>query len=165
MLLRKLKIEDAPLMLEWMHDEDVCEFMGRNFSEFQLCNCENFIENSLTDEKNLHLAIADENDEYMGTVSLKEIDMDTLSAEFAITVRKKAMGKGFSKFGMENIIKKGFEELGLETIIWNVSKKNIRANKFYQKHNYDELDIIPDKFKNIYPNWKEMNWFCVIKKK
>lgn len=38
--------------------------------------------------KNLHLAIVDENDEYMGTVSLKNIEED--KAEFAITVRKNA---------------------------------------------------------------------------
>ena len=48
----------------------------------------------------LHLAIASDSDEYMGMVSLKHIE-DGL-AEFAITVRTEAMGKGYSWFGMES---------------------------------------------------------------
>ena len=33
MHIRKLKIEDAPLMLEWMHDENVVSNLRGNFQE------------------------------------------------------------------------------------------------------------------------------------
>ena len=46
-------------------------------------------------KKNIHMAITDDNDEYMGTVSLKNINYIDSFAEFAITVRRTAMGKKF----------------------------------------------------------------------
>ena len=58
-------------MMEWMHDASVVEFMQANFKEKTLEDCERFIAQSLEDFENLHLAIANDEDEYMGTVSLK----------------------------------------------------------------------------------------------
>ena len=86
MRLRKLELKDAPLMLEWMHDETVVKDMQADFSSKTLEDCNHFILSSKDTRKNLHLAIVDENDEYMGTVSLKNIEED--KAEFAIPVRK-----------------------------------------------------------------------------
>lgn len=101
MKLRRLELKDAPLMLEWMHDPTVVKYMQTNFNQKTLEDCELFIRNSWNDKQNLHLAIADEQDIYMGTVSLKNIHNS--SAEFAITVRASAMGKGYSKNGMRQI--------------------------------------------------------------
>ena len=56
-------------------------------------------------DTDLHLAVANDNDAYMGTVSLKHIHDGT--AEFAITVRACAMGKGYSQFGMVSILEIG----------------------------------------------------------
>ena len=159
MKLRKLNISDAPLMLEWMHDEDVVKWMQANFKEMTIDDCKEFICQSDSSDDNLHRAIVDENDIYMGTVSLKHIDRDKQLAEFAITIRKCAMGKGFSQFGMNEIMKIGFKKLRLNKIIWCVSKENIRAIKFYQKMNYSTLEEIPIQMKHIYHNWKEMKWF------
>ena len=107
MRLRKLELKDAPLMLEWMHDETVVKDMQADCSSKTLEDCNHFILSSKDTRKNLHLAIVDENDEYMGTVSLKNIEED--KAEFAITVRKNAMGKGYSRFGMREIIRIGLD--------------------------------------------------------
>lgn len=138
MYLRKLKVEDAPLMLEWMHDSDVTKDMMANFSSKTLNDCISFIEKTLTDNQNLHLAIVDENDIYMGTVSLKNItDKD---AEFAITIRSIAMGKGFSKYGMNEIIRIGLEELHLNQVYWYVSVKNERAIRFYDKNRFKRIN-------------------------
>ena len=131
MKLRKLELKDAPLMLEWMHDETVVKDMQADFSSKTLEDCNHFILSSKDTRKNLHLAIVDENDEYMGTVSLKNIEED--KAEFAITVRKNAMGKGYSLFGMREIIKIGLGDMNLSSIYWYVDKNNQRAIKFYDK--------------------------------
>ena len=72
----------------------------------------------------------------MGTVSLKNVEDG--SAEFAITVRKSAMGRGYSWYGMEEIIRLAFEEFGLESVYWCVSRENERAVRFYDKHNFHE---------------------------
>ena len=108
MKLRKLKTEDAPLMLEWMHDAGVVCSMKADFSSKTIDDCAAFIASAQDTSENLHLAIADENDEYMGTASLKHICNGT--AEFGISIRKCAMGKGFSSFGMREIIKTGFAD-------------------------------------------------------
>ena len=79
----------------------------------------------------------------MGTVSLKHIEDG--SAEFAITVRAEAMGKGYSWFGMESIIEKAFNEYDLESVYWCVSRDNERAVRFYDKHNFHEALDIPKK--------------------
>lgn len=138
MYLRKLQLKDAPLMLEWMHDDLVVKALQTNFREKTIEECNQFILSSEDQTHNLHLAIADDNDEYMGTVSLKNIENGT--AEFAITIRKNAMGKGISKFGMAEIIKMGLNDLGLDNIYWCVSPENIRAVRFYDKNNYNRID-------------------------
>ena len=134
MIIRELQSKDAPLMLEWMHDADVVADLRTDFSRKSIEDCLSFIDNARTDQENLHLAIADENDEYMGTVSLKNIRDNT--AEFGITVRKKAMGKGYARYGMSEILSKGFNEYGLDCIYWCVDPVNARAVRFYDKNGF-----------------------------
>ena len=150
MKLRNLEMKDAPLMLEWMHDDSVVHFMGANFAEKTLEDCENFINYTRSAENDLHLAIVDENDEYMGTVSLKHINKDLRLAEFAITVRKAAMGKGYSAYGMKEIIRIGLEEYGLDKVLWCVSSLNERAVRFYDKNGYQRITEVPSYYKDMY---------------
>lgn len=159
MRLRKLEITDAPLMLEWMHNEDVVSKLGTNFAQKTLKDCENFILSSLSDDENLHLAIVDENNEYMGTVSLKHIDKENKTAEFAITVRSKAMGKGYSKYGMQEILRRGLQEVGLKDIYWCVSVENKRAIRFYDKNGYNRVTQIPEKILAPYDNDPNLFWY------
>lgn len=145
MKLRKLKVKDAPLMLEWMHDKRVVENLRTNFLSKTLEDCENFIKSSWDDKNNLNVAIVDENDTYMGTVSLKNIK--EASAEFGITIRQCAMGKGYSIWAMKEVFRIGFEERGIKKIYWCVSPDNKRAVRFYDKNGFKrveakELDMI-----------------------
>lgn len=141
MKLRKLRLADAPLMLEWMHDESVVKNLQANFAAKTLADCEAFIRSCEDPSQNLHLAIVDDTDTYMGTVSLKHIHGGI--AEFAITVRACAMGKGFSGFGMAAILEKGIRELGLSAIYWCVSRHNARAVRFYDKNGYLRTEQVP----------------------
>ena len=77
MRLRKLKLKDAPLMLEWMHDADVVRDLRNDFASKTIGDCRDFIKNSSNDKMNVHYAIVSNEDEYMGTVSLKNIDNQT----------------------------------------------------------------------------------------
>lgn len=143
MQLRKLRSADASLMMEWMHDADVVAHLGTNFAEKTLDDCSRFIALSQEDPQNLHLAVVDDSDEYMGTVSLKHMDFDAGTAEFAITVRASAMGRGFSRYGMQEILRIGTEELGLDAIYWCVSTDNRRAVRFYDKCGYARTENVP----------------------
>ena len=137
MKLRKLDVKDAPFMLEWMHSADVVKNLQADFASKTITDCENFISSAQNSSKDLHLAIVDDNDEYMGTVSLKHIT--NKNAEFAITIRNKAMGKGFSKYGMNKIIEYGLKKYGLEEVYWCVSPENKRAVRFYDKNGYKRI--------------------------
>lgn len=161
MYLRKLELKDAPLMLAWMHDKSVTEKLRSDFASKTLQDAENFIRWSWEDKENVNLAIASDEDEYMGTVSLKYIEDG--NAEFAITVRAEAMGRGYSWFGMESIIEKAFNEYGLESVYWCVSRENVRAVRFYDKHNFNEALDIPKKVLDRYNGIEKLKWYSVLK--
>lgn len=137
MVLRQLNTKDAPFMLEWMHDNSVVQDLQTDFASKTIEDCLEFIKASKDESENLHLAIVDNNDEYLGTVSLKNIAVSF--AEFAITVRSSAMGKGIAKDAMEKIIDIGFEEKDLEGIYWCVAPSNKRAIRFYDKNGYHRV--------------------------
>lgn len=163
MNLRKLLLKDAPLMLEWMHDESVTSKMATDFKSKTIKDCESFIEASEDNKENIHFAIVSDEDEYMGTVSLKHVDRVSLSAEFAITVRTAAMGRGYSWYGMEEIIRRAFEEFNLECVYWCVSKLNERAVRFYDKHNFHEAVDIPKEVLARYSEIDNLKWYSVLK--
>lgn len=163
MRLRKLQLKDAPLMLEWMHDESVVHDLHTDFASKSINDCEAFIMANQTFNDNVNLAIASDEDEYMGTVSLKHIDRNNLCAEFAITVRKSAMGHGYSWFGMTAIIDKAFTEYELESVYWCVSRKNHRAVRFYDKHNFHEAVDISNDILERYADERDLKWYSVLK--
>lgn len=142
MKLRKLEKRDAALMLEWMHDPSVVENLQADFASKTIGDCERFIRDAADESHDLHLAITDETDTYMGTVSLKHITDDC--AEFAITIRRDAMGKGLSKYGMAEMIRIGLEERNLRRIYWCVNPVNRRAVRFYDKNGYERIDLGQD---------------------
>lgn len=163
MELRKLEIRDAALMLEWMHDDTVVHNLKTDFFSKTLDDCCAFILDSQNSLNNVHLAIVDENDEYMGTVSLKDIHDGF--AEFAITIRNSAMGKGYSKYSMSEIIKIGIVVLNLNTIYWCVSPENARAVRFYDKNGYKRIvpNLLP--ISDAYSEREILNliWYAVTK--
>lgn len=159
MRLRKLIAADAPLMLQWMHDAHVVAHLGTNFAEKTMDDCRRFIAWANETDTDLHLAVADDSDEYMGTVSLKHIHDGT--AEFAITVRACAMGKGYAQFGMATILEKGIRELGLHAIYWCVSQHNARAVRFYDKNGYLRTAEVPKSILSAYTpeQQKDFIWY------
>lgn len=164
MRLRKLEREDAPLMLEWMHDPDIVKNLRANFLDKTIKDCISFIEKETPN--NIHFAIVSDDDEYMGTVSLKNIKDGT--AELGIATRKTSMGKGYSKYALDEIFKYGFEELKLKCIYWYVSCNNSRAIRFYDKHEYNRVtlsEMIKDFPYLKHVKWNESTyiWYRVIK--
>lgn len=133
--LRKLQSKDAVFMYEWMHDEDVISSLGSDFLSKTLNDASSFIEQANNPEncKSLHLACVDETDEYLGTVSLKNIDKANKNAEYAICFRRKAHGTGAAAFATDAILRIAFEKMQLEKVYLYLYSTNERANHFYQK--------------------------------
>lgn len=160
MRLRRLELKDAPFMLEWMHDDDVVKWLYADFSNKTLEDCQKFIEASWnTSGADLHLAIADDNDIYQGTVSLKYIDIIHSEAEFAITIRKNAMGTGLSTLAMKEILKLGKERMHLKKIFWCVNIANERAVHFYDKNMYKRIELVPSEMSERYRNVPGLIWY------
>ena len=162
MRLRDLEIKDAPLMLEWMHDEVVTGKLRGSFSTMTMQDVEKFIEDSKNKDNFIHLAICSDDDEYMGTVSLKNIDHHYLHAEFSTVVRQCAMSKGYAWFGLEEMLNRAFNEYGLESVYWRVSKENLRALRFFDKHIFHEATDIPEVIRNRYLDMNELKWYSVL---
>lgn len=138
MKLRRLELKDAFLMLEWMHDRNVVENLRTDFQSKTIDDCICFIKNSWSDTVNWNKAIVDENDVYMGTVSLKNINKR--SAEFGITICRNAMGKGYAFWAMQEALRIAFEDKNIEQVYWCVSPENKRAVKFYDKNGFSRIE-------------------------
>ncbi len=132
-ILRTLKEKDADFMLEWMHDEEISRNFVFDAKSTTKEKALDFISKSQKDNKNLHFAIADKNDEYLGTISLKNIDLKNKNAEYAIGMRKKAIGTGAAAFATKQIANYAFEKLNIEKVYLNVLSDNLRAVCFYEK--------------------------------
>lgn len=161
MKLRNLEYKDIPYMLEWMRDESINKFFAKDFSRCDEQSQKKFIDesNSVTD---ITFAIVEDDDEYLGSISLKNIDYDNKSAEYAICLRSKCIGKNISKPATDLILEYAFNELSLNRVYLNVLSDNIRANKFYQKYGF----IYEGEFKesiNIRGEFKNLKWYRMLK--
>ncbi len=163
--LRALKEKDVGGMLEWMHDPDIQQNfrndMGRITKEMAI----DFIREARKDWKknlNLHLAITDAEDEYMGTISLKNIDLQSKRAEYAISLRKKAQGKGIGYAASKKILEYAFIQMQLERIYLNVLKENKRAIALYERVGF----IYEGEFrKHLYLRgvYRDLQWYGMLK--
>ena len=118
-MLRKLEEKDVDYMLEWMHDENVTAHYQADFSSMTRERVLDFIHNSFSEETQ-HFAFVNEQDEYLGTISLKHISKDSNNAEYAIVTRTCAQGTGAAKQATLDILKYAFEELKLHKVYLNV---------------------------------------------
>lgn len=162
--LRNLEEKDAPLMLEWMHDPSIACFFRFDAMSMTGEKCIEYIRTANSDENSKHFAIADENDKYLGTISLKNIDYEKKEAEYAISTRKMAHGTGAAMVATKEILRIAFGELGLERVYLNVLAENTRANAFYQKVGF-KPDICPTSSIIIDGKEKKLNWFLFSKDK
>lgn len=161
--LRELKLKDVDMMYQWMSDDDVTKslIIGRYPNSKE--KVEEFVKNSWYDKNNIHFAIVDDSDNYVGTVSLKNINYVDRNAEYAIAIHKKYWGKNFAKYATKQIIEYGFNRLNLYKIYLDVISDNIRANKFYQKYGFVKEATFKE---HMYINGKmvDLNWYCITNK-
>ena len=136
MKLRKLEEKDADGMLEWMQDPEMQKGFRFNGEEKSREDVLSFIRNAnieLVDGKDIHYAVSDENDEYLGTISLKNVDLVNKKAEYAISLRRMAQGKGIATEATHEILKMAFEQYDLQRVYLNVLSDNQRAIRLYEK--------------------------------
>lgn len=131
-MIRRLEYKDVRFMLEWMHDQDTKRAFRFPFEQSTEESVMEFIDHSFTDASR-HFAIVNDFDEYLGTVSLKNISQLDKSAEYAIVVRCIVRGTGVAEIATKEVLEYAFGTLGLHRVYLNVLAKNERARHFYTK--------------------------------
>lgn len=164
-MIRYLKKEDLKRMMAWMKDANVTNNMQADFEYFSEDKVMDFIEKASKQNmssENFHYAITDENDQYMGTISLKNIDHKNKNAEYAIVTCSEAHGKGYAKMATTDILEIAFSKLELEKVYLYVSEQNIAANKFYKKYGFVQEGIFR---KHLMINNKlvDILWYSILK--
>lgn len=161
--LRKLEEKDIPFMIEWMSDNELTKYLKNDFGKYANEESQrSFISNSFNKE-NMNFAIVEENeDEYLGSISLKDIDYQKKEAEYAICIRKSVQGKNVALRASLQILKYAFFYLDLTRIYLYVSSDNIVANKFYEKFGFN-FDEVQEKSMEIKGEMKDINWYSITK--
>ncbi|MFF2912161.1 GNAT family N-acetyltransferase [Paenibacillus sp. NPDC057934] len=162
MNLRPLKNKDSALMIEWMKDPKVNQYFRFDPDKMTTEAINLFIQNSVDDDTNIHLAIVNEEDEYLGTVSLKNIDHVAKTGEYAIVLRSSSQGMGAGKFATESILSLAFNELQLERVYLNVLSDNLNAIEFYHKIGF----VFEGEFYNhlsIRGSLKSLKWYRMMR--
>lgn len=165
MYLRELKEKDIDGMLEWMHDPEIQKYFHVTMTERTREDVQQFIKSAVANPiegKDIHYAIADDDDEYLGTISLKHVDLISLNAEYAISLRKCAQGKGIAAWATKEILKIAFEEFLLHRIYLNVLSDNQKAIRLYEKCGF----VFEGTFRNhllLGGEFKSLKWYSMLK--
>lgn len=136
MRLRPLETKDAEGILEWMQNPDIQKSFRFSVHDKSYDDVICFINAAQTmpiDGKSIHLAITDDNDEYLGTISLKDVDLQCMSAEYAISLRECAQGKGIAAWATKKLLQMAFEDFHFQRVYLNVLSDNEKAIRLYEK--------------------------------
>lgn len=165
MMLRKLREEDAEGMLEWMHDRDIqgnFRFAGRDRGREDALGFIRSAADVPQDGGSMHYAITEDGGEYLGTASLKGLDLCARHAEYAIVLRKKAQGRGIALAATKEMLRVAFCEIGLERVYLNVLRENSKAIRLYEKCGF----VYEGEFrKHLYlgGEFRMLKWYGILK--
>lgn len=165
MILRELKEKDAEGMMEWMHDPEIQKNFRFSVLDKTMKDILGFIreaETKITHGKSIHYAIAGEDDEYLGTISLKNVDLTSKNAEFAISLRKKAQGQGIGMKATHELLHLAFYDFDLQRVYLNVLSENERAIHLYEKCGF----VYEGEFrKHLYlrGEYKSLKWYSILR--
>ena len=165
--LRDPQESDADGMLEWMHDPETKKWFRFPMEKQTRADVLSFIEMARKTDKgsqgsSIHLAVTNEKDEYLGTISLKNIDYKSKNAEYAISVRQCTKGTGAAYKATKQILDYAFGTLALEKVYLNVLKENNRAIAFYKKVGF-KLEGESRKALFFNDQFHDLYWFGALK--
>ena len=143
--LRFIEEEDFPLIVKWRNTERV----RKNFiyrEKFTLEGQKNWKKNFIDTGKVVQMMIC-ENDRDLrpiGSVYFRDIDKDTLSAEYGIFIGEEdASGKGYGNDTVLLAIDYARDVLGLKKLILRVFKHNTPAFKSYEHAGFVKIQDLP----------------------
>ena len=159
--LRRLEEKDIPGMLEWMHDPEINRWFRFDAASMTEERVRQFIAGSFT-ESNRHYAIADDGDQYLGTISLEDIDRENAHALYAVSLRSEAQGHDIALTATKLLLEIAFRELELERVYLNVLSDNKRAKYFYEKAGF-HFEGCFRKHLKLRDEWHDWDWYSILK--
>ena len=159
MILRLPTYSDAEKMLNTMSNPNVNHYMTFKDKIFSFDEIILFIEKAKRDRKNLHLVVVSDDNDYLGSVSLKNLDFINRRSEYSIALSPEVLGKGIAAHATNTLFSIAFNYLKLNSIYLSVKKDNIRAIRFYEKSGF-----IPTEFESLALDSKSnenLIWFVV----
>lgn len=158
--LRPLSLEDSSEMLKMLNNKAISKFFsfsGKSFTEDDVVS---FIEASNKSNARYDFAISGDNN-YFGTITLKNINYESKNAEYAISLTQTAIGRGIAKTATDQILNFAFNKLLINEVYLSVLKHNLRAIRFYEKYGFK--NIIPSKLNKITSSNENLLWFTLKK--
>lgn len=165
MRLRRLEEKDAEGMLEWKRDPEMQKGFRFNGNEKDMDSVLGFIRQAnvqLIHGKDIHFAIVNEKDEYLGTISLKNISLTDRKAEYAISLRRRAQGQGVATEATNEVLKLAFESYKLERVYLNVLSDNDRAIRLYERIGF----VYEGAFRKhlfLRGEYKTLKWYSMLR--
>lgn len=135
MLLRELRREDIPILNGWRNDRDVVRTLGANFAfvgpEVDQLWFDAYLKSR---DKNVRLAIVDDDGELVGCSYLLGISWIHRSAEFAIMIgAKERWQRGIGGNATRATLAHAFRDLNLNRVWLHVNADNARAIRLYEQ--------------------------------
>ena len=143
-VLRSLKADDAVSLHSWTDNPEIAKFFVFTRVPSSLEKSRRFLESQLNgDANNIHLAIEEiGTGDFVGLVSLKNINWIDRNAEFAIViVSEDKTGKGYGRAATVSVIEYAFITLNLHRIYLSVLSSNIRAKTLYEKVGFKQEGV------------------------
>lgn len=150
-------------MLEWLNNPDVTKYLRLGKMNATIEDALFFIEKAQHKDNDIHQAVVDDQDCYLGTVSLKNINRDKGEAEYAISMHPSAFGTDASRIATDLILQRAFLGELLKRVFLYVLEDNHRAVRFYEKYGftYTQTTVITFEGEEKNLRWYEITGLSV----
>lgn len=142
--LRFMTEEDTDLIVKWRNED----FVRRNFiyqKPFTREGHLQWIETMIKTGKAVQFIICTKENEFVGSVYLRDIDRTHRKAEYGIFIgEEKALSKGYGTQAAKLMIGYAFEELKLHKLMLRVLAGNDRAKRSYEKAGFVQEAYLRD---------------------
>jgi len=134
MRLRELVRGDLPALNTWRNDREVIDGLGAPFKFVGPEVDANWFTSYVNSrDRNVRLAIIDEDEEFVGCAYLLDISWVHRAAEFAIMIgAKDRWGRGLGRKAIGAALSHAFDDLQLNRVWLHVNHSNARALHLYE---------------------------------
>jgi RimJ/RimL family protein N-acetyltransferase len=135
MRLRELRRDDLPALNQWRNDRDIVDGLGAHFAFIGPdVDAAWFAAYLNARDKNVRLAILDDDENLIGCSYLLDISWVHRSAEFAIMIGAKDRWKrGIGSQAARATLNHAFADLQLQRVWLHVNRDNERARRMYER--------------------------------